>query len=982
MALDSDLDGLPDRWEMDYGLNPQSSAGTNGGLGDFDNDGFSNIREFYLGSAPNSLTNRPVGMVAARGNHSMALTSDGRVWSWGYNSSGELGDGTTETKTSPVPVAVIAGMAKFVRIDTGRYFSLGLDEVGVLWAWGWNGKHQISKNATDHYSLPVKIELPAPVAQFACGDGHALVVDRNGKMWAWGDNYFGQLGAGHASAISGMFEIPKPSGMSGIVSLAASASSSYAIDAAGKTWSWGYNNYGQLGDGSNITRYSPVAVNLSTSIPAVKSISTGDDHVVATARNGTIWTWGSGSLGQLGSGNTSPSFSPYLITTGLSLANFSGAGRNHSLAVSQSGSVWCWGSNNSGKLGNSSTSDSYVPFQTTNVTDWSGIIQVVGGENHSCALKSDGSVWTWGDNGYGQLGHADTMSRWVATKISKLKLTTDDSDTDGLPDSWERHYFGGLSQISSGAYIANGVTNIVAYSKGLNPTIGDNDLDGISDSAEITAGLDPLDWSDATGDLDGDRIPNLWELNLGSSMTDSSSVPIISTITVDPTRTGADTATATKTIKAAVEVKALGNSNSPPYTIVRVNPGIYLENFSLEASKRILLLPANESQIPEIRGATGAHTVAIFGESIIDGFRITHSPGVSGGAVYSNPSVGLKIVRIVNCLIHGNSGGSGAGVYAVGGGTVLAHCSLFGNSVTFNGVYKGNGLYVDNAARTMLMNSIFWNPGGLAAEEIYVAGLAVAANTIVGDNSIAGTILDDPRLNRIGLLTKDSPARNKGTAKARTLRAVQGVVRKSTPDIGADEFIDTDGDAIPDWWEMVNLGGLAGSASNETDTPQFDRLINYYEYIFGFDPKNPDTVGNGLGDLYNAVFGYTNETWYPSEWWLDSDDDGLTDNYELYYQAQPSNPDTNGDGINDMSAILSGISVTSNDTDGDGITNTMEVANGTNPVLADTDGDGVNDNLDPLPLDPNVTSLPASSPSDLIAPLITLQKPSGAVLQP
>ena len=188
--------------------------------------------------------------------------------------------------------------------------------------------------------------------------------------------------------------------------------------------------------------------------------------------------------------------------------------------------------------------------------------------------------------------------------------------------------------------------------------------------------------------------------------------------------------------------------------------------------------------------------------------------------------------------------------------------------------------------------------------------------------------------------------------------------------------------SCPDSWELEYFGNLAIAGSGDHDLPQGDRLTNYYEYLFGFNPLNPDSSNNNAGDLYNAVFGSINDPWYPAEWRLDSDFDGLSDGQELYYGTNSLSTDTNGDGISDLIAVFVGISPTSNDTDGDGILNGAEIGNGTNPLFTDSDGDGVNDGIDSFPLDPTRWNMPGGSAGDLTPPVITLIEPVGAVLVP
>jgi hypothetical protein len=478
---------------------------------------------------------------------------------------------------------------------------------------------------------------------------------------------------------------------------------------------------------------------------------------------------------------------------------------------------------------------------------------------------------------------------------------------------------------------------------------------------------------DVLEDLDRDRIPNFFEFANGTLPNNAASIPATH-ITVDPA-TVTDTASQKRTIMAAIsEVSNLGR-----HTIIRVKQGIYPESVNID-THRILLLGDLGPNPPVIQPTSSSALHFRERNSVIDGFHLRPGPSNTSPAISVQSDLATDQVRIINSKItHFASYYSSAG-YISTGRLTLAHCTVMDNISQST----CHAFQVYSSGRLSLQNSIVWNPGSVSLPQIYqdTPGIATATGSIILGGELGATS-SEPGTDRYHGLMPGSPALGAGAALSVAGLDIHGEPRPAqAPDIGADQRRDSDADGLPDWWELSYFGNLTRTGNGDNDAPQLDRLTNYYEYLLGFNPLLPLSPGSTQSDLYTAVFERQPDPWYPQEWWLDPDNDGLTDNYELYYQTSPSTQDTNGDGISDYVAILTGFSPTSNDADGDGIPNDVEIANGTNPLFADTDSDGVNDGQDDFPLDPAHWQLPVGSAGDIMPPVINLVEPVGAVLVP
>jgi hypothetical protein len=239
----------------------------------------------------------------------------------------------------------------------------------------------------------------------------AQSVSTGGTPWAWGYNPDGRLGDGTTTVRYAPVQV---SGLTGVVALAGGERHSLALKDDGTVWAWGANYYGQLGDGTTTQRLTPVQV---SGLSGVIAIAGGGSHSLALKGDGTAWAWGRNSEGQLGDGTTEVRRTPVQVS-GLSGVTAIAGGDFHSLAAKGDGTVWSWGHNDLGQLGDgTSGTQRLTPVQ---VSGLSGVIAVAGGGKFSLALKGDGTVWGWGYNGYGQLGDGTNITRLTPVQVSGL----------------------------------------------------------------------------------------------------------------------------------------------------------------------------------------------------------------------------------------------------------------------------------------------------------------------------------------------------------------------------------------------------------------------------------------------------------------------------------------------------------------------------------------------------------------------------------
>ncbi|WP_018586381.1 Ig-like domain repeat protein [Salinispora arenicola] len=356
------------------------------------------------------ITSVGAARVLAQSVPSAAAGPPGTGLAWGNNSDGELGDGTTTDSSTPIAVDLPADTT-ITAIAAGTAYGLALTSAGTVLAWGDNSAGQLGDGTTTDSSIPVTVDLPAgtTVTAVAAGDRHSLALTSTGTMLAWGENFIGQLGDGTTTRRSTPVAVDLPTGIT-ITAMAAGDRHSLALTSAGTVLAWGDNSAGQLGDGTTTDSSTPIAVDLPTGT-TITTVAAGAYHSLALTSADTLLAWGYNIFGQLGDGSTTDRSTPIAVNlpAGTTITTVSGGAR-HTLAVTSADTMLAWGHNNFGQLGDGSTTDRSTPI-AVNLPAGTTITTASAGAFHSLAVTSTGTMLAWGYNALGQVGDGTTATR-------------------------------------------------------------------------------------------------------------------------------------------------------------------------------------------------------------------------------------------------------------------------------------------------------------------------------------------------------------------------------------------------------------------------------------------------------------------------------------------------------------------------------------------------------------------------------------------
>ncbi len=390
--------------------------------------------------------------VAAGYFHTVAVREDGTLWAWGNNASGQLGIGVFAYPLLPNPrinTPQLVGTNNTWRaVAAGYIHALALQADGTLWAWGNSADGQLGNGAFSETRIPQSIQSTQKWRAISAGASHTVASRADGSVWMWGENSFGQLGNG-TFADDPSYGVDAPqSGETGVEwrTVAAGALHTAALRADGRLYTWGYNWSGQLGNGTFTSTNTPQPIQtnktwqsiatgwyhtagiqadgtlwawgshgdaMTTNVPQPilsnftwRSVAAGGAHTLAIRADGTLWAWGYNQHGQLGDGTFVSTDTPQLVQGGATWMAVA-AGEYHSLGIQTDGTLWAWGNNYYGQLGVGILSNQSPPYGTNSPQQiladmkW---LAVAAGESHTVALRMDGTLWSCGDNRYGQLG--------------------------------------------------------------------------------------------------------------------------------------------------------------------------------------------------------------------------------------------------------------------------------------------------------------------------------------------------------------------------------------------------------------------------------------------------------------------------------------------------------------------------------------------------------------------------------------------------
>ncbi|MCT8973248.1 RCC1 domain-containing protein [Microbaculum marinisediminis] len=413
------------------------------------------------------------GVISPGQHHTCAVTAAGAAMCWGRNEQGQIGDGTTSDRDAPVPVDTLG--SGVIAVASSYFHSCALTQDGAVKCWGYNFSGQVGDGSNMQRLRPVQVAgLTSGVVAITGGGYHTCALTNEGAVKCWGANAFGQLGNGNTDDHNAPVQV---SGLtSGVTAIKSGTNHTCALTDEGAVSCWGRNTYGELGN--NTTGNSPIPVPVSNMTSGVVSITGGFYHSCGVTGGGAARCWGQNDYGQLGDDSATDSPVPVPVTgltTGVAAVS---SGNYFSCALLTTGGVKCWGRSggSNGSLGNGDTSSSPTPVQVTGLT--SGVVSVDSNYDHSCAVTNTGAAKCWGDNFFGQTGDGNKPTDAIApvdvvgfgdhATLVPAKLQIGTSELNAGTRTLVAHFGGDANNLAS---TSEGLAHTVTKGKSLVKTI-------------------------------------------------------------------------------------------------------------------------------------------------------------------------------------------------------------------------------------------------------------------------------------------------------------------------------------------------------------------------------------------------------------------------------------------------------------------------------------------------------------------------------
>jgi uncharacterized repeat protein (TIGR02543 family) len=406
-------------------------SGSDRGIGDTFTIGNSNVTLYAQWNA----TNWPPVSIWGGAREVITLKPDGTVWTWGLNAKGQLGSGTTTDASLPAQVLGPDGtgyLTGIVAVMGGEQHNIALKSNGTVWTWGLNAEEQLGNGTTTNSSTPVQVSGLTSIVKLGGRGYHSVAVKSDGTVWTWGWDEYGALGNGVDDSNNDYLVPIEVAGVSNPIMVTAGFQFSVALMQDHTLMAWGNNAEGEIGDGTTTNRLTPVPV---PGINQVVWVSAGWTHVVAIRADGTVWTWGANNwqgafdcedayddnnlgfycgYGMLGDGTENDHYTPEQVP-GLSGAIMALGGDSSTSVLLRDGTVWTFGSNGAGQLGVPVIYQSLVPVQVQGLCS---AVYIMTRDFHNEALCANGTLWSWGSGDNGELGNGTVNNSAVPVQVT------------------------------------------------------------------------------------------------------------------------------------------------------------------------------------------------------------------------------------------------------------------------------------------------------------------------------------------------------------------------------------------------------------------------------------------------------------------------------------------------------------------------------------------------------------------------------------